>query len=128
VFSEVGGYDESLGSGEDWDIHARYAKQGSIGRLAAAVEHHLGGVSFRAQLRKKCAYGRSAADFLAKQDFVDFSRAMASSYWRSRRLLAADPVHAAGFFVLRACEVAALALGLGVESVARRRTGFRASS
>jgi arabinofuranan 3-O-arabinosyltransferase len=122
LFSEVGGYDESLGSGEDWDIHSRYAGHGSIGRLAGAVHHHLGAVSFSAQLRKKRAYGRSAADFLGKQESAGFSRAMASSYWRSRRLLVDDPVHALGFVVLRAGEVGALALGLATELVARRRS------
>jgi glycosyltransferase involved in cell wall biosynthesis len=122
VFSEVGGYDESLGSGEDWDIHTRYAGRGSIGRLANAVYHNLGAISLRAQLRKKCAYGRSAAGFLGKHATGDFSRAMLSSYRRSWRIFARDPAHALGFVVLRLGEAGALAAGISVEWIAGRRT------
>jgi glycosyltransferase involved in cell wall biosynthesis len=121
VFSEVGGYDESLGSGEDWDIHARYAGRGSIGRLAGAVHHNLGTVAFTAQLRKKCEYGRSAAGFIGKHDAGELSRAMLSSYGRSWRILARHPVHALGFIVLRVGEAGALAAGIAVEWIARRR-------
>jgi arabinofuranan 3-O-arabinosyltransferase len=44
-------------------------------------------------------------------------RGTLAAYWRHRRLLAADPVHAAGMVVLRACEAAAWAGG----AVAGRR-------
>ena len=47
---------------------------------------------------------------------------MASSYLRSWRMLASDPAHALGFAVLRLGEVAALAAGIAVESLERRRS------
>jgi glycosyltransferase involved in cell wall biosynthesis len=121
VFALVGGYDETLGSGEDWDIHARYARRGSIGRLGGAVHHHLGQISYPAQVRKKFEYGRSAQAFLVKHDSSGYWRLMLASYWRSRREFAGDPVHAAGFAALRLGEVAALCAGLAVEFLARRR-------
>ena len=61
AFREIGGYDETLGSGEDWDIHARYAAGGTIGRLADAITHHVGVVSYRDQIRKKFLMGQSSA-------------------------------------------------------------------
>ena len=122
VFEAAGGYDETLGSGEDWDIHARYARNGSIGRLPDAVHHHLGRISYPAQIQKKYAYGRSAGPFLSKHGSNTYSRAMASAYRRSWRMFARDPVHSIGVILLRLGEVAALGAGLVVASVARRRS------
>jgi glycosyltransferase involved in cell wall biosynthesis len=115
VFRAVGGYDEELGSGEDWDIHTRYAKQGSIGRLEGAVYHHLGSVSLTS----------SSAGFRRKHGTADVSRAVFSSYMRSWRVLARDPVHALGFAFLRAGEASALASGLLLESIERRGSSGR---
>ena len=130
VFHETGGYDERLGSGEDWDIHSRYAASGSIGRLPRAIHHHLGRVSLHGQLRKKFGYGRSAIDFLDKHDTSQFSRAMASAYRRSWRRFARQPLHAVGFVVIRAGEVGAVLAGIAAATLARKldsRRGRRRS-
>jgi glycosyltransferase involved in cell wall biosynthesis len=121
IFREVGGYDEDLGSGEDWDIHSRYAAIGSIGRVPAAVYHHLGSISYTRQLSKKFAYGRSAGNFRGKHRSARFSQAMALSYMRSWRTFAGDPAHTVGFVALRLGEVAALAAGIAVESLERHK-------
>jgi glycosyltransferase involved in cell wall biosynthesis len=122
VFRAVGGYDDELGSGEDWDIHARYATQGTIGRLSNAVFHHLGTISPATQLRKKYDYGRSSAAFLGKHGGSGYSAEMVRAYARSWRLFARDPGHTFGFAALRAGEAGALAAGLAVESLRRRRS------
>jgi glycosyltransferase involved in cell wall biosynthesis len=119
VFAAVGGYDETLGSGEDWDVHARYAALGGIGRVENAVRHHLGAISYRGQMRKKFLYGQSSASFLGKYDAREYSRAMLAAYARSWRELAGHPVLTAGFVALRAGETVALLSG----SVAARRAG-----
>lgn len=124
VFHDSGGYDEQLGSGEDWDVHSRYAEFGSIGRMQGAIHHHLGRVSLHGQLRKKFGYGRSAIDFLAKHDTSKYSRAMASAYRRSWRDFAREPLHATGFVVLRVAEVLAVACGIAVATL-ERKTGSR---
>jgi glycosyltransferase involved in cell wall biosynthesis len=121
IFHEIGGYDESLGSGEDWDIHARLAARGAIGRLSEAVFHHLGEVAFRAQMRKKFKYGRSARKFLGKHETSQFSRAMASAYWRSWHLFAREPLHAFGLVILRSGEVVALSAGIVAAMLERQK-------
>ncbi len=121
TFREVGGYDESLGSGEDWDVHARYASRGGIGRLDAAVFHHIGAISIRAQLGKKFNYGRSAAAFVGKHDSSVVAGAMVGAYLRSWRRLLGDPFHAAGFAALRIAEAVAVACGLVTEILTRQR-------
>jgi arabinofuranan 3-O-arabinosyltransferase len=116
TFADVGGYDETLGSGEDWDIHARYASCGTIGRLDRALRHHLGAISYRDQVRKKFLYGQSSRNFLGKYDSRAYSRAMLRAYARSWRAFAAHPALAAGFVALRAGETAAVLAGAAAAS------------
>lgn len=120
VFREVGGYDETLGSGEDWDIHARYAGRGAIGRQPAALRHHLGRLSIASQVQKKFAYGKSAPAFLRKHESRSFAGAAALAYARSWRLFARHPAHALGFAVLRLGETGAIALGMSTELFRQR--------
>jgi GT2 family glycosyltransferase len=126
LFDAVGGYDENIGSAEDWDIHARYAERGSVGRLPEALCHHLGKLSPRAQLRKKFRYGRSASLFLGKHEGGQFWRAMLLAYGRSWRDLVKNPLHALGFIFLRAAEVGAITAGISVSALERRRASLAA--
>jgi glycosyltransferase involved in cell wall biosynthesis len=121
VFHAVGGYDEELGSGEDWDVHARYRQHGAIEAAAAPLLHHTGRVSFTGQVRKKFAYGRSALKYLDKHDGGPVASAMLSAYWGSRRVFARHPALALGFLVLRATEVGAVAAGMAYQSARERR-------
>jgi GT2 family glycosyltransferase len=121
VFRAVGGYDEELGSGEDWDIHARYMQHGAIVDASVALLHHIGRVSLRRQVSKKFAYGRSARRFLEKHEGAPVAAAMLSAYWRARRRLARHPALTLGLLVLRATETAAVAAGLIYQSVRERR-------
>ncbi len=118
VFRAVGGYDESLGSGEDWDVHRRYVRAGSVGDVAKPVFHHVGQLRPVSHLRKKFAYGRSATRFLQKRETAPIPAAMLRSYWRSRALVRAQPLHAAGFLLLRGAETVAMLAGIGVEALA----------
>jgi GT2 family glycosyltransferase len=118
VFRAVGGYDESLGSGEDWDVHRRYVHEGSVGVVPDLVSHHVGRLSAFQHLRKKFAYGRSAIPFLRKREMAPVAAGMLRSYWRSRGQLRDQPLHAAGFVLLRVAEVAAVLAGIGVDRFA----------
>jgi len=122
VFAAVGGYDEGLGSGEDWDIHARYQRHGAVVAASEALLHHTGRVGFGRQVRKKFAYGRSTRRFLEKHDAAPMASAMLSAYWASRGAFARRPALALGFLVLRAAETVALAAGLIYESAREHRT------
>jgi glycosyltransferase involved in cell wall biosynthesis len=121
AFWAAGGYDEGLGSGEDWDVHRRYLAQGRVGESPAPLVHHLGRVTLTGQLKKKFAYGRSARPFLRKGSATGIGLGMSRAYWRSRRRLAEEPLHAAGFLVLRTAEALALALGIAVQEIGLAR-------
>jgi glycosyltransferase involved in cell wall biosynthesis len=112
IFRSVRGYDEELGSGEDWDIQARYRGVGAIGAGPQPVYHHLGRIEFMSQLRKKFSYGRTAKSYLRKAPGTPIAVAMIRAYWSSRRAILRRPLLALGLIVLRTAEAAALALGM----------------
>jgi len=128
AFWAVGGYDERLGSGEDWDVHQRYLRQGPVGQSPVPLIHHLGRLTFTGQLKKKFDYGRSASPFLKKGNASVIGAGMWRAYWRSRRHLARDPLHALGFITLRIAELGALALGIAVEAALQARKHASRSS
>jgi glycosyltransferase involved in cell wall biosynthesis len=128
AFLAVGGYDQRLGSGEDWDIHERYLSQGSVGESPVPLIHHLGRLTLTGQLKKKFAYGRSARPFIKKGRAGAIGGGMWRAYWRSRRRLAQEPSHALGFIILRTAELGALALGMLAEAIVEARKHASRSS
>src|SRR5205807_970926 len=66
IFEKVGGYDESINSGEDFDIHRRYKRVGKIGFCDNVVYHNLGSLNFRKTISKKFNYGKTAAAYFNK--------------------------------------------------------------
>lgn len=53
---ELGGYDERLTGGEDWDLDVRVRKHGRVGRTVAQIEHDEGAVRLLDAWRKKAYY------------------------------------------------------------------------
>jgi glycosyltransferase involved in cell wall biosynthesis len=121
VFHAVGGYDEDLGSGEDWDIHTRYLQHGAVEAASQALLHHTGRVSFSGQIRKKFEYGRSARRFLEKHRGAPVASAMLSAYWASRGTFARHPALALAFLVLRTAEAGAVGAGIVYQAALERR-------
>lgn len=64
-FFKIGGYDENLISGEDWDLAARIKKFGKIARIQAAIYHWENG-SLWQDLQKKYYYAKNVHKYAAK--------------------------------------------------------------
>lgn len=95
----LGGYDETIHAGEDWDINFR-ARQARlhIGRTHEFVLHHIEDFDFFRNLQKKYYYARSLQSYQRKhpegaRQTLTFAR---PAFWNNRRNLARDPVHAVG--------------------------------
>lgn len=56
TFDEVGGYDEELVSGEDWDLSQRIEKFGKISRIDSFIFHNEGKISLLKTIKKKYYY------------------------------------------------------------------------
>jgi glycosyltransferase involved in cell wall biosynthesis len=109
-FAAVGGYDETLHSGEDRDLHLRLAAAGAtVASIEALTLHHVEHLTLRDVMRKTAHYTGTRPAFVRKHAQV--ARGDRGSLIRlvltRWRLLAASPLRAAGwlgltgFFVLR---------------------------
>ena len=66
-YLEVGGYDESLVSGEDWDLSQRIEKLGKIERIQEYILHNEGHFTLKKALLKKYYYAQNFSKYLSKK-------------------------------------------------------------
>lgn len=68
-YLKVGGYNESMVSGEDWDLSNRIKKLGSLGRVQSYIFHNEGKISLLKTLKKKAYYAGRINQYVdANQD------------------------------------------------------------
>jgi glycosyltransferase involved in cell wall biosynthesis len=114
LLGRVGGFDLANTGTEDAALRNRLLDDGvRVAWADTVVVHDEGRLRLGAVLRKRFYYGRSLPAYHRAHPGAAASQARATlaAYWRHRRLLAADPAHALGLLVLRACEAAAWAGG-----------------
>jgi len=104
AFDAVGGFDEALIAGEDYDIHNRLLAAGyRIGRIAPA-ETHLGEpVSLRQFAAKSYFYGQSIGTFMRKSGPRGWRQVspIRAAFFRHWRDFGAHPGLALGFAVMQ---------------------------
>ena len=110
LFEELGGFGEAMAGPEDADLRLRLRERGEDVGYAPQVliEHDEGRLTLRDVWAKRVYYGRSLPALSAAHPAAVSSqgRELVRTYWRSRRVLAADPLHLAGLAFLRVLEVA----------------------
>lgn len=67
TYLQVGGYDEALVSGEDWDLSDRIRSLGRIERITSTIRHNEGKLKLFGSLRKKFYYASMARAYLRRQ-------------------------------------------------------------
>lgn len=68
LFLELGGFDEELVSGEDWDLSNRARQQAKIGRIDELIFHNEGRINLIKTLRKKLYYASHFSKYLHKNN------------------------------------------------------------
>jgi glycosyltransferase involved in cell wall biosynthesis len=114
LLAQAGGFDPANTGTEDAALRNRLRAHGvPLAWADTMVVHDEGHLRLGAVLRKRFYYGRSLPGLHRAQPGAAAAQARSTlaAYWRHRRRLAADPVHAVGLLVLRACEAAAWAGG-----------------
>jgi len=123
AFEAVGGYDQTLHFGEDWDIHQRISDRFPIGRIDALIAHDTGWLTLKDDLRKAYRYGTTIHTYLEKGNAQSRRWLNASNFFflKHRGKLMKEPLTSAGLLILKGLEYSA---GLaGYASAIRRRGG-----
>ncbi len=77
VYEKLGGYDENLYAGEDWDFAIRLREGGyKISRAKIFIEHDEGKMNLLGSSRKKKYYGQNLFDVYAKKHPEEFKKQM----------------------------------------------------
>jgi len=116
AFQVVGGYDETISSGEDWDLRIRLERMGfHIARLEGSfVIHDLGRLALSSAVLKKYNYGKTFSMYVRKHRTASISQALPlrSAYRRNFRLGNKDPTTIVGTAFMRTCEYLAILFGM----------------
>jgi glycosyltransferase involved in cell wall biosynthesis len=111
AFESVGGYDESMVAGEDWDLADRVEASGQgVGRVQATVWHDEGHISLREAFHKKRYYGTTWAQSASKHGYGTRSVGAARVPSLIQQVLR-SPRHGCGLAVLKVVEAAGFAIG-----------------
>jgi glycosyltransferase involved in cell wall biosynthesis len=116
VFESLGGFDEELGAGEDWDLDLRARALTKVVRIAAWIDHNEDDISYRDRCRRKGAYALGLQGFTGKHGLQALATALDRPYIRRPwRLLAPHPLLGVGVVVLKAGESFAVCQALLAE-------------
>lgn len=120
AFLQLGGYDEELLAGEDWDLTDRWRASGrSTVRAEGTIFHNDDALTLVALITKRFRYGRSYLEFVRKD------RRSALGHLRHRRLrpffrlLGSKPAAGAALLGLKVLETGAFAAGIVTAWLAR---------
>lgn len=64
VYQQVGGYDEQLISGEDWDLSNRIREIGTVARTSSLIRHNEGRLSYFKSISKKYFYASEYMNYV----------------------------------------------------------------
>lgn len=109
-FWKIGGWDEKMISGEDWDLTRRFREKYLIARIKSKILHDEGKLTFIKIAKKKFYYATKSQVYLKKYplkitDLIFFI--IRPAYIKNWKSLIADPVHLIGLFVLKSIELLA---------------------
>jgi len=113
-FQSVGGYDERLIGGDDWDLSRRVAQGFRLPRTESVIIHDEGRIILRRWLAKKAYYAGSFSAYHAKYGATALRQAnlvFRSAFIRHWRRLALHPVLTLGLFCLKGMELTASTWG-----------------
>lgn len=127
LFDRIGGFDESLYAGEDWDISARAERDAGVVFAQTRVLHDEGRLRPLQLWKKKFYYGRGLVAYIRKDPHdarrrLSPARVLRAANARPR----ATPAIYAGMGLLKLGELLFGAAGLGAGYVALGRRGLRA--
>jgi glycosyltransferase involved in cell wall biosynthesis len=110
AYEQVGGYNESMVSGEDWDLSQRIGRTGEIGRINNYIHHNEGRISLIKTIRKKYYYAQKFARYVSSnQDEEKLAKQIGivrrySLYFSNPRKLFSNPFLGLSMVFMKTCE------------------------
>lgn len=110
VYIQAGGYDESMVSGEDWDLSQKIEKWGTFGRINEFIFHNEGKISLYRTIKKKFYYAQKFSKYVEKSGddkIVKSQTSIMKRYWLffSQPLkLFKNPFLGLGMIFMKTCE------------------------
>jgi len=125
LYSLVGGYNERLTGGEDWDLTDRIARHTAIDRIDEFIMHNEGHISLRSALKKRFYYNKGFMQYYTSapaRPAVSVLRYYKLYFSRPLRLLK-NPFYGLGMLYMKTCE-----FGTGVLSLLTAKRARDAAS
>lgn len=117
TYEQLGGYDERLVSGEDWDLSQRAASVGKLGRIQEYIFHNEGKLNLARTLKKKYYYAQKFSRYLRVNAEVAAIKSQTGPPTRYKLFLSRpgklfkNPVYGAGMLFMKTCEFGCGAIG-----------------
>ena len=115
---KIGGFDETLISGEDWDLAQRIRKLDRIGKINAKIYHHETG-SLLSSIKKKYYYAKYIQKYALKHPGVYKKQASIlfrfSILFSKPKLILTSPVEFLGLLILKSAQYFAFLLAKKVK-------------
>lgn len=117
-YLDVGGYDESMVSGEDWDLSQRIEQLGSFSRTDAYIYHNEGKISLWKTIKKKFYYASKFASYTKQSSNKSNVGKQTSIIGRYKLFLSKpgklfkNPVIGLGMLFMKTCEFLFGGIGL----------------
>ncbi|MGF7229546.1 MAG: glycosyltransferase family 2 protein [Candidatus Saccharibacteria bacterium] len=127
TYLEVGGYNENMTGGEDWDFTRRMRRAVSVGRSKAFIYHNEGHIYFGKTMRKMYYYASNAGAYFAVNDdqsaLTDKSGPLAryQLFLSQPGKLFRNPFYGLGALTLKTGEFAAGAAGLAKSRLRKQK-------
>jgi glycosyltransferase involved in cell wall biosynthesis len=114
VLRTIGGWDEEMYAGEDWDISMRAEALAPLRFARTHIRHNEGRLRLPALLAKKHYYGRNLRVFLRKHRSAAMARLspLRGALLREWRVLLSKPTLTIGMIAMKAGELAAVGTGM----------------
>ncbi|MFA5406139.1 MAG: glycosyltransferase [Candidatus Nanoarchaeia archaeon] len=111
-FLKIGGYDNSLEAGEDWDLDIEFKKIGSIARIDDLIEHYEGSHSLMKNVKNKYNCGKLIRPFIKKHKKEGVKRLLYKKSFISFESLKKEPITYMGFLFMKSLEFTAWCFGI----------------
>ncbi len=117
VFDSIGGYDEELEAGEDWDITQRIEENFRLKRINVYVIHGWGNYDLGKWIRKTYSYGKTVKKYQIKHEkYSKYQWSPLRFLLLDYSTLKKDPLHACGIIFIKCCEFTSGFIGLMLDA------------